>query len=65
MKETGFIECCVVAGFDNACRGVQICDVLVGSGVTEEDAGKVMAVKFALAVTQLFDTHTRAKCSEV
>ena len=55
----------MVASFDNAGQGVQICDVLVVSIVIEEDASKVVVVKLASAVTLLFDTYTRAECSKV
>ena len=55
----------MVACFDGAHGGVQICDVLVGSGIPKEDAGEVMVVKLSLAMACLFDTYLRAKCFEV
>ena len=54
-----------VAGFDDACGGVQIDDVLVGSCVPKEDAGEVMAVELAPAVAWSFDTYARAESFEV
>ena len=55
----------MVACFGDAHGGVQVCDVLVGSGVTKEDAGEVMAVKLASAMTCLFDTYLRAERFEL
>ena len=55
----------MVAGFDNASSGVQVCDVLVGGGVLKEDASEVVAVELAPTMAWSLDADPRTNGFEV
>jgi hypothetical protein len=61
LKVPGFVEVRVVVGFDNSGSKIKVTDVLVHCGVSEEDAGKVVAVQFTCPCTRLFDANSGTK----
>ena len=55
----------MVAGLDDASSGIQVGDVLVGSGVAKEDTSEVVAVEFVPTMSWSFDTGPRSEGFEV
>ena len=57
MKVPGFIKLSMVTAFHKASFEVKIEDVVIGGGEAKENAGEVIAIKFAASVTATFDTQ--------
>jgi hypothetical protein len=61
LEVPSFVELCMMACLYNAGIEVQIKDVLVRGGVTEEDTREVMSIQFSTAIARLFYAYPSAE----
>ena len=57
MKVPGFVELSMVTALHKAKFEVEVEDVVIGGSEAKENAGEVIAIKFAASVTATFDTY--------
>ena len=57
LKVPSFIKLSMVTAFHKARFRVKVEDVVIGGSEAKENAGEVIAIKFAAFVTATFDTH--------
>ena len=57
LKVPGFIELSMVTAFHKARFEVEVEHVVISGSEAKENAGEVIAIKFAASVTATFDTH--------
>ncbi len=56
-----FVELRMVTAFDQSRVQINIDDVLIQGGLSDEDLGEVVAIQLAVPITSLFGAHPRAK----